>query len=104
MCSACGILRGGVEWIDGVTGEENAPDRRLAERHRRMALINMLLENSGVKLTEYGRQLIVRGPTGSTRIVTELAHVWRAADELGRRRVDPLDQGSSPPFQPGAAE
>ena len=93
MCSACGILRGGVEWIDGVTGEENAPDRRLAERHCRMALINMLLENSGVKLTEYGRQLIVRGPTGSTRIVTELAHVWRAADELGRRRVRSIGPG-----------
>jgi hypothetical protein len=50
-----------------------------------------MLEGSGVKLTEHGRQLIVRGPTGSTRLVTELAHVWRAADELGRRKVDPLD-------------
>jgi hypothetical protein len=91
MCSACGLLRGGAEWIEGVTDDEIAFDRRLAERRRRMALINMMLEGSGVKLTEHGRQLIVRGPTGSTRLVTELAHVWRAADELGRRKVDPLD-------------
>jgi hypothetical protein len=91
MCSACGLLRGGAEWIEGVTDDEIASDRCLAERRRRMALINMMLEGSGVKLTEHGRQLIVRGPTGSTRLVTELAHVWRAADELGRRKVDPLD-------------
>jgi hypothetical protein len=91
MCSACGLLRGGAEWIEGVTDDKIASDRRLAERWRRMALINMMLEGSGVKLTEHGRQLIVRGPTGSTRLVTELAHVWRAADELGRRKVDPLD-------------
>jgi hypothetical protein len=83
MCSACGLLHNGVEWIDGVTGDENVPDRRLAERRRRITLINMLLEGSGVKLTQHGRQLIVRGPTGSSRLVTELAHVWRAADELG---------------------
>ena len=91
MCSACGLLRGGPEWIEGVTGDEIASDRRLGDRRRRIALINMMLEGSGVKLTEHGRQLIVRGPTGSTRLVTELAHVWRAADELGRRKVDPLD-------------
>jgi hypothetical protein len=95
MCSACGILRGGVEWVDGVTGDDEAPHKRWAERSRRVALINMLLEGSGVRLTEHGRQLILRGPTGATRLVSELAHVWRSADELGRRIVDPLDQTSS---------
>jgi hypothetical protein len=91
MCSACGLLRTGPEWIEGVTEDEIASHRRLAARRRRIALINMVLEGSGVKLTEHGRQLIVRGPTGSTRLVTELAHVWRAADELGRRKADPLN-------------
>ncbi len=90
MCSACGLLRGGPEWIEGVTDDEAASDRRLAVRRRRIALINIILEGSGVKLAEHGRQLIVRSSTGSTRLVTELAHVWRAADELGRRKVDPL--------------
>jgi hypothetical protein len=97
MCSACGLLRGGAEWIEGVIEGENAYDRRLAERRRRIALINMMLEGTGVKLTEHGRQLIVRGPTGSTRLVTELAHVWRAADELGRLKVDPLNLSASAP-------
>ncbi len=92
MCSACGILQGGSDWIDGVAGEAGAPHLRLAERRRRMALVNMLLAGSGVSLSEHGRQLVVRSATGGTRLVTDLAHVWRAADELGRRRVDPLDQ------------
>ena len=56
-----------------------------------MALVNMLLEDCGVTLTEHGRQLIVRGSTGATRLVTELAHVWRSADQLGRHKPDPLD-------------
>ena len=59
----------------------------------------MLLEGSGVRLTEHGRQLVLRGPTGATRLVYELAHVWRSADELGRRIVDPLDQTSSLYFE-----
>lgn len=92
MCSACGILQNGSDWIEGVAGEGVPQHRRLAERRRRMALVNMLLDGSGVRLGEHGRQLVVRSATGSTRLVTDLAHVWRAADELGRRRVDPLDR------------
>ena len=91
MCSACGILRGGIDWTEAVDGNKQLPHQRLAERRRRMALVNMLLEGSGVSLGEHGRQLVVRGPTGATRLVTELSHVWRSADELGRRVVDVLD-------------
>jgi hypothetical protein len=94
MCSACGILQGGSDWIDGV-GDAAGPTRgRLAERRRRIALVNVLLEGSGVRLSEHGRQLVVRSATGATKLVTDLAHVWRTADELGRRFVDPLDRPS----------
>ena len=91
MCSACGILRGSIDWIEGAGEEQEAPHQRLAARRRRMALVNMLLEDSGVTLREHGRQLIVRGSTGATRLVTELAHVWRSADEIGQHKADPLD-------------
>jgi hypothetical protein len=95
MCGACGILGGGVDWIDSMIDDQQAPHKKLAERRRRIALVNMLLEDAGVRLNEHGRQLVVRGPTGATRLVTELAHVWRSADELGRRKVDPLDPDGS---------
>lgn len=96
MCSACGILQGGVDWIDGVTDDDGTPHRRLAERRRRMTLVNLLLEGSGVRLSAHGRQFVVRGPTGATRLVTQLTHVWRSADELGRRKVDLLDFAGAP--------
>ena len=90
MCSACGILRGGFDWVDGVGGGDIAPHERLAQRRRRLKLVNMMLEGSGVTLGEHGQQLVVRSATGSVRLVTDLAHVWRAADEIGRRPADPL--------------
>jgi hypothetical protein len=95
MCSACGILGGGVDWIDSMIDNQQALHKKMAERRRRIALVNMLLEDAGVRLSEHGRQLIVRGPTGATRLVTELAHVWHSADELGRCKVDPLDPSGS---------
>ena len=65
---------------------------RLAERQRRIALVNRLLARSGVRLSEQGRQLIVQSRTGRTKLVTDLAHVWAAADLLGRAGMDPLDE------------
>jgi len=86
--------------MDGVGGVSDLHSR-LAERRRRMAIVNLLLQGSGVGLSQQGRQLIVRSATGSTRLVTDLAHVWRAADELGRQPIDPLS-GSQLPLRRAA--
>jgi hypothetical protein len=56
MCSACGLLRGSVDWIEGVTDDQEALHKRLAQRRRRVAL--------GVRLSEHGHQLVVRAPCG----------------------------------------
>ncbi len=94
MCGACGILGGGPDWVERV-GDPETPGAsgrtRLAERQRRMALVNRLLAAGGVRLSEQGSQLIVRSATGRAKLVTNLAHVWAAADLLGRKEVDPLD-------------
>jgi hypothetical protein len=86
MCGACGVLQGGPEWLECV--ELNAP--RIAERQKRLGLVNKMLAASGVKVTESGGKLILRSMTGATRVVDDLAHVWRAVDEIGRRPADPL--------------
>jgi hypothetical protein len=85
MCSACGLLSGGPEWIEQV-GARNP----FAERQRRVALVNRLLAASGVTLAVHGRQYVVRSATGRSRFVTDLTHVWAAADALGTARMDPL--------------
>ena len=95
MCGACGILGGGPDWVERV-GDPATPGAsgrtRLAERQRRIALVNRLLAAGGVRLNEQGSQLIVRSATGRAKLVTNLAHVWAAADLLGRKEVDPLDE------------
>lgn len=102
MCGACGILQNGKDWTEGFgqsatdAGTASAPHLRLAERRARMALVNDLLAPTGVTLREQGRQLILRGPTGATAVVTDLAHVWREADRLGRIKADPLADGGAP--------
>lgn len=96
MCGACGILQNGHDWTEGFGSGAGVlpPDQRLAERRRRMALVNELLAPAGVTLREQGRQLVLSGPTGKTAVVTDLAHVWREAGRLGRRPADPLACGA----------
>ena len=93
MCGACGLLVGGSDWADGSAEHRGgaAGHSRLVERQRRIALVNRLLAAAGVRLSEQGRHFIVRGATGRTQLVTDLAHVWVMADRLGRHPVDPLD-------------
>jgi hypothetical protein len=94
VCSACGILAGTPDWVEGfgnAAGSASAAiSGRLSERNRRIALVNRLLAPAQVTLRAFGPRLVVQSATGHTRIVSDLAHVWRAADEIGRRQVDPL--------------
>jgi hypothetical protein len=94
VCSACGILAGTPDWVDGVgvarSEGQAASAGRLAERQRRIDLVNRLLAPAQVTLRAFGTRLVVQSATGQTRIVTDLAHVWLAADQIGRNPVDPL--------------
>lgn len=86
MCGACGVLQGGPEWLE-CAGIDSP---RLAERHKRLRLVNQMLQPAGVKVSDSGGRLVLRNLTGVTRVVDDLVHVWRAADEIGRRPIDPL--------------
>lgn len=93
MCGACGILRNESDWTEGFgsTSAQSSGADRLAERRRRIALVNELLSHSGLKLREQGRQLVLSSLTGKSTVVTSLSHVWREADRIGRQPPDPLD-------------
>lgn len=108
MCSACGILAGTPDWVECV-GQSGGPAAataagRLGERQRRIALVNQLLAPAQVRLRAFGMRLVVQSATGQTRIVADLAHVWRAADEIGRRRVDPLAPSESASSNPASLD
>ena len=68
MCSACGVLGGGPDWIDRVGNPDGVGHHddltRGAERQRGGALVNLLLWPSRMMLVDHGNQLSVRGKPG----------------------------------------
>lgn len=64
----------------------------LAERQRRIGLVNRLLTGSGARLSEQGKKFIVRSATGRTELVDDLAHIWPTADLLVGAKMDPLGE------------
>ena len=95
MCSACGILGGGPDWLDRVDNPSGVPHgtglTRGAERQRRIALVNLLLRSASLRLREFGPRMVVASPTGRAEIADDLRHVWLQADRLGGGGIDPLD-------------
>ena len=106
MCSACGILAGTPDWVEGVGQASNPGSHssagKLGERQRRIAFVNQMLAPAQLRLRAFGTRLVLQSATGQTRIVTDLTHVWRAADEIGRQPVDPLAPPWAPPHAAGA--
>jgi hypothetical protein len=95
MCGACGVLGGGPEWVDRVDNPDGVPHGKaltlVAERQRRIHLVNLLLEARHMRLRDFGRNLVLSGPTGRQEIVDSLRHVWMAADRMAPDGIDPLD-------------
>jgi hypothetical protein len=95
VCGACGVIGGGPDWIDRVGNPEGVSYRsdltRGAERQRRIAIVNLVLRQHRLTLSDLGAGLQLRGPTGRTELVESLAHIWMAADRLSPSMIDPLD-------------
>lgn len=96
MCAACGVLSGTPDWMDragnpeGIGGKKD--ETRRGERQKLIKMVNILLGPGKAKVSDFGEKLIIKGPTGKTKIVDSLGHVWVEADTIGLRPVDPLDE------------
>lgn len=96
MCAACGVLSGAPDWMDragnpeGIGGSQQ--ETRRGERQKLIKMVNILLGPGRVKISDFGEKLVIKGPTGKTKIVDSLSHVWVEADTIGLRPVDPLDE------------
>lgn len=104
MCEVCAVFGIGRHWTDAAARADArlpAPDivRYRAERRCRMALINALLARSGVTVTDWdGEAYWVSDRAGRGAIAADLNAVWRLAERLSGRSIDPLADGF-----PGAA-
>lgn len=90
MCGLCGIFDDGRRWLDRAATLDPAALRR--ERLRRVAIVRRVLAPTGVIVDDWeGASFLVQGPTGAVEIVDNLFDLWRKAEQLGHRRLDPLD-------------
>ncbi|MFO1350583.1 MAG: hypothetical protein U1F68_07870 [Gammaproteobacteria bacterium] len=95
MCGLCGVLGGGQHWADSAgksaTFGQAAAQTRMAERARRIALVNQVLRHYGLLLSDWGgHSYVLRNLTGQSKIVESLADLWNEAEKLAHRRCDPL--------------
>ena len=90
MCGLCGIL-GTDHWADQA-GPAGAQGSLRRTRLRRVRLLNDILSLYRLQVDDWhGTVTLVRGPTGRTELAETLPEVWRKAEAVVNRTLDPLD-------------
>jgi hypothetical protein len=91
MCGACGFPAVPGHWTEAGVGD-SAHDR-LRARFRRAQVLRSVLRAYGLTVRESlsspGIQVCDMG--GAQLIVPDMTELWKAAERLGSRRIDPLD-------------
>jgi len=95
MCGMCGLLGGGNHWSNttvpgagtGVNGSANARRQRLLQA----ALANRILIPLRLRLDDFhGQSFVLSSPTGASEMVGDFAQVWKVAEQMLGRPLDPL--------------
>ncbi len=98
MCALCGVLGGKGHWSDSasapaVFAARAEPQTRLRERQDRTRILNAVLKHHGVSVKDWsGNSYLLTSLTGRTAIVDTIGELWSAAERLGGRAFDPLDE------------
>ena len=99
MCALCGVLGGRGEWSDSTSAPavfagRAEPQTRLRERQGRTRILNAVLKDHGVAVKDWsGNSYLLTSRTGRTAIVATVGEIWAAAERLGGRTCDPLNEG-----------
>jgi hypothetical protein len=89
MCGMCGLLGGGNHWSNTIPPVKGANARR--QRLIHVALANRVLASYRLRLDDFhGQSFILSSPTGASELVGDVAQVWRVAEEMLGRTLDPL--------------
>ena len=88
MCGLCGLLGAESHWASSI--KSGLPDRQ--ERFQRIAQANRILGFYRLRLEDFqGVSYILSSPTGRRELVSDLGQVWRIAEQMSGRALDPLD-------------
>ncbi|AMM16588.1 MAG: hypothetical protein M3O74_21355 [Pseudomonadota bacterium] len=89
MCGMCGLLGGGNHWSNTTAPVAGANPRR--QRLIQAALANRVLVPLRLKLDDFhGQSFLLSSPTGASELVSDFSQVWRVAERMLGRPLDPL--------------
>ncbi|MDR5781654.1 hypothetical protein QCE63_19830 [Caballeronia sp. LZ065] len=89
MCGMCGLLGGGRHWSNTVAAGEGANARR--QRYVQVAHANRVLETYRLTLADFhGQSFVLSSPTGAQLIVEDFMQIWKAAETMLGKPLDPL--------------
>jgi len=102
MCVLCWQFFGEGHWTEQVfEAEDNAATgtagstrehARRRDRYQRTRILNQILRHYGLRLDDWhSRSYVLSDRKGSTVLVRDLGEIWPAAQQLARRRLDPLE-------------
>lgn len=98
MCGLCGVLVGRGHWTDPQANPEAFAGRTRThtwhrERQERGRLLNWVLTHYGLGLGDWaGTSYVLKTKTGRSALIDNLTELWMAAEDLGGRACDPLDE------------
>jgi hypothetical protein len=89
MCGMCGLLGGGSHWSNTGAPDDGSNGRR--RRYLQAALANRILQGCRLRLDDFhGQSFILTSPTGATELVADFSQVWKVAEKMLGRPLDPL--------------
>lgn len=102
MCVLCWQFLSEAHWAEQVSEAEDTAatgpvgsrreGARRRDRYHRTRLLNQILSHYGLRLDDWhSRSYLLSDRKGSTVLVADLGALWPAAQQLARRRLDPLD-------------
>ena len=99
MCALCGVLGASNHWTDaagrpGVFTRNTDSVSRRRERARRVVAANRVLAAFSMRLADWqGTAYVLSTATGKREMVSDLGHLWAAAERLRGAACDPLQPG-----------
>ncbi|QFT84308.1 hypothetical protein FIU88_04875 [Halomonas sp. THAF12] len=92
MCGLCGAFGGEDHWSTQIEDPEQAHHARRRARAYRATLINRVLGMRRLTIEDFqGSSFVLATATGKREIVQDLGGVWRQAEQMTGRELDPLD-------------
>ncbi|WP_312257137.1 hypothetical protein [Stutzerimonas nitrititolerans] len=97
MCEVCAVFGVSQHWTDaadpmGVRNVAAGILENRSERNKRLALINRILKPAGLTGSDWdGEAYSIEDADGRRVVAPDLSALWRHAERLGQRLIDPLD-------------